>query len=150
VADLDDSLQTYELGLVDFVATEGFGVIAKVAQEPVQLPEGFRTAIEATRQDVACKPAGFKNGKRQCVIGFLGLPLKAHALHPDEEDPIRDLVGSTAIGGVEAGDLALFAASHELNPEAAAVLKRCHELLFLALAIAANRINTALKAPKKK
>ncbi len=26
----------------------------------------------------------------------------------------------------------VFAASHELNPEAAAVLKRCHELLFLA------------------
>ena len=45
---------------------------------------------------------------------------------------------------------AVFEASHELNPELAAVLKRCHELLFLALAKAANRINAALKAAKKK
>ena len=45
---------------------------------------------------------------------------------------------------------AVFEASHELNPELAAVLTRCHELLFLALAKAANRINAALKAAKKK
>lgn len=45
---------------------------------------------------------------------------------------------------------AVFEASHELNPDVAAVLKRCHELLFLALAKAANRINAALKAAKKK
>ena len=45
---------------------------------------------------------------------------------------------------------AVYAASHELKPEIAAVLERCHQLLFLALGAAANRIDAALKAAKKK
>jgi len=45
---------------------------------------------------------------------------------------------------------AVYAASHELNPEIVAVLERCHQLLFLALGAAANRIDAALKAAKKK
>ena len=73
MADLDNSLQTYELGLVDFVGTEEFSVVAEVAQEPVKLPEGFRTAIEPAREDVASEPAWFKNDNRQRVIGFLCL-----------------------------------------------------------------------------
>ena len=44
----------------------------------------------------------------------------------------------------------MFEASNELNPDVEAVLKRCLELLFLALTKAANRINAALKAAKKK
>lgn len=45
---------------------------------------------------------------------------------------------------------AVFEASHELNPDLAPILKRCYELLFLALAKAATWINAALKAAKKK
>jgi hypothetical protein len=45
---------------------------------------------------------------------------------------------------------AVYEVSGELDPDAARVLKRCHQLLFLALAAAANRINAALKAAKKK
>ena len=44
------------------VVTEEFGVVTKVAQEPVQLPQGFRSAIEAARKDAAGEPAGPKNG----------------------------------------------------------------------------------------
>src|SRR5450631_882924 len=110
MADLDDSLQTYELALVDFVATEEFSVVAEVAQEPVELPQGFRGAIEPAREAVASEPAGLKNGKRQCVVGFLCLPLIPNTLHPDEEDSVGDLVASTAIGGMQAGDLTFHAA----------------------------------------
>jgi len=42
------------------------------------------------------------------------------------------------------------AASHAFRRDAAPVLKRCQEVLFVALAEAANRINAALKAAKKK
>jgi len=45
---------------------------------------------------------------------------------------------------------AAFEGSGELDPDVAPILKRCHELLFLALATAANQINAALKSPKKK
>jgi hypothetical protein len=110
VADLDHALQTYELPLVDLVATEQFGVIAKVAQEPVQLSQGFRGAIEPAGKDVAREPAGFQNGQSQGVVGLLCLPLKPDSLHPDEKDSVGDLVSRTAIGGVQTGDLSFHAA----------------------------------------
>ena len=99
-----------ELGLVDFVASEQFGVVAEVAQEPVQLPQGLRAAIEPAGDDLSGKPAGLKDGQSQCVIGLLCLPLKPGPLHPNQEDSVRNLVGGTAIGGVQAGDLAFHAA----------------------------------------
>jgi hypothetical protein len=45
---------------------------------------------------------------------------------------------------------AVFKASNQLTPEAAPVLNRCQQLLFMALAAAANLIDAALKAAKKK
>jgi hypothetical protein len=56
------------------------------------------------------KPAGLKNSQSQSVVGLLCLPLKSDSLHPDEEDAVRDLVGGTAIGGMQSGDLAFHAA----------------------------------------
>jgi hypothetical protein len=65
VADLDHALQTYELGFVHLVASEQFGVVTEVAQEPVQLPQGFRGAVESARQEVSGKPAGLENDKTE-------------------------------------------------------------------------------------
>ncbi|MFZ0293309.1 MAG: hypothetical protein WAL52_06865 [Candidatus Sulfotelmatobacter sp.] len=45
---------------------------------------------------------------------------------------------------------AVYEASDEVKPDIAPVLMRCHQLVFLALAAAANRIDAALKAAKKK
>ena len=46
---------------------------------------------------------------------------------------------------------AMFEASEELiNPDLAAVLTRCHELLFLVLAKAAQWINAALRSARKR
>ena len=87
MTDLDHALQTYELSLIYFVASEKFGVVAKVAQEPVQLSQGFRGAIEPAGKDVAREPAGFQNGQSQGVVGLLGLPLKPDLLHPTRKTP---------------------------------------------------------------
>jgi hypothetical protein len=59
---------------------------------------------------VARKPAGFKNGQRKRVVGLLCLATKLDSLHPDKEDSVGNLVDGTAIGGVQAGDLAFHAA----------------------------------------
>ena len=107
---LTTPLQTHELRFIHFIASEQFGVVAEVAQEPVQLPQGFRAAIEPARNDVPGKPAGLKNGQSERVVRLLCLPLKLGSLHANEEDPVGDLVGGTAIGGVQAGDLAFHAA----------------------------------------
>ena len=100
MADLDHALQTYKLPLIDFVASEEFGVVAEVAQKPVQLPEGFRAAIEPARKDVAGEPAGLQNSQTERVIRFLCLPLKPDSLHLDQEEAVWYLVRGTAIGGV--------------------------------------------------
>lgn len=84
--------------------------MAEIEQEPIQLLQGFRSAIQPARQDVATKPAGRKNGQCEGVVGLLGLPTKLSALHANQEDSVRDLVGGTAIGGVQAGNLAFHAA----------------------------------------
>ena len=115
MADLDHALQPNELLLVHFVASEQFGVVAKVAQEPIQLPEGFRAAIEPARKDVAGKPAGLKNGQTERVIGLPCLTLKPYSLRPNEEDSVGDPVRGTAIGGVQAVDLA-FQGAPSLRP----------------------------------
>jgi hypothetical protein len=104
VADLDHPLQADELSFVHFIATEQFGFVAKVAQKPVQLPQGFRAAIETTRKDVAGKSDGLKDGQSESVVGLLCLSTKLDTLHPNEENPVGDLVGGAAIGGVQSVD----------------------------------------------
>jgi hypothetical protein len=66
--------------------------------------------------------------------GWLAIKSK----EPSTQPPKQEILG------------AVYEASNELNPEVAPVLKRCYQLLFLALGAAANHINAALKAAKKK
>ena len=107
---LTTPFETHELRLVDLVASEQFSVVAEVAQKPVQLPQGLRVAIEPARKGTARKATGLKNGQSERVVRFWGLPTKMDSLHPNQEDSVGDLVGSTAIGGVQACDLAFHAA----------------------------------------
>ncbi len=95
---------------VDFVASEQFGVIAEIAQEPAQLPQRFRAAIEPAGDDLSGESAGFKDGETQGVIGLLCMPAELGAVHPNQEDTVGNLVSGTAIGGVQAWDLAFHAA----------------------------------------
>ena len=66
--------------------------------------------------------------------GWLAIQSKEPSTQPSKQD----LLG------------AVFKASNQLKPEAAPVLNRCQQLLFMALAAAANLIDAALKAAKKK
>jgi hypothetical protein len=59
---------------------------------------------------VSGKPTGLKNGQSERVVRFLCLPLKLDSLYPNQEDSVGDLVGGTAIGGVQARDLAFHTA----------------------------------------
>ena len=51
-----------KLRLIDFIATQQFDIVAKVAEEPVELPEGFGIAIQTSGNDVAGKSARLQNG----------------------------------------------------------------------------------------
>ena len=51
------------------------------------------------------KSAGLKNGQSQTVVRLLCIFTKLDSVDSNEEEPIGDLVVSTAIGRVQAGDL---------------------------------------------
>ena len=53
--------------------------------------------------------AGLKYGQAKRVVGFLYLPPEASGRHANKEDPVRNLVGGAAIGGVQPCDLAFHA-----------------------------------------
>jgi hypothetical protein len=98
------------LPLIYLVATEQFGVVSEVPQEPIELPQGFRTAIEAARDSLPCETNWLKNRQSEPVIRLLCLPLKHGSLHSDEKNSVGDLMDSAAIGVMQAGDLAFHAA----------------------------------------
>ena len=58
VADLDHSREADELTFVHLIATQQLGVVAKVTQEPVQLPQGFLIAIDPAGNDVVSGAVG--------------------------------------------------------------------------------------------
>ena len=58
VADFDDALQASEGLVVNLVLPEQYGVIAEVAQEPVELPESPGSAIESGGKAASSKLPG--------------------------------------------------------------------------------------------
>jgi hypothetical protein len=90
VADLDyillaqsfDPLPSqFQSGTVIPISSDQLGVVAEIAQEPVQLPQGLGVAIDAARSDMPSKTAGFEDGHSEGVVGFLCLPTKVDLLH---------------------------------------------------------------------
>jgi hypothetical protein len=59
---------------------------------------------------MSAKSDGLNNGQIERVVRLLCLPAELRTLHAHEEDPVGDLVNGTAIGGMQAIDLALHAA----------------------------------------
>src|SRR5579862_3051342 len=110
MADFDHALKTYKLTFIDFIAVKQFDIVSEIAQEPIQLPQGFWAAIEPTRNDMAGKSAWFENGQIYRVVRLLRVSTELCTLDANQKESIGDLVGGTAVGGVQARDLASHAA----------------------------------------
>src|SRR5580692_2516177 len=65
--DADYSVKPHELLFVNFIPTQQIGVIAEIPQEPAELPEGSRGAIESAGQGMALLFLGFENAKPKDV-----------------------------------------------------------------------------------
>ena len=75
MTDLHHTGQPDQLRFIDFIAAQQFDIVAKVAEEPIELPEGFGIAKQAAGNDVAGKSARLQNGQsKQCnkVSGLVG------------------------------------------------------------------------------
>jgi hypothetical protein len=87
VADLDDAAQTEQTFLIDFIAADEFGVIAEVAQEPIELPQSFGCAVEATRYGPPGEMLGLDHGHAQKVVRLLLMPILS-ALHANQVEAV--------------------------------------------------------------
>jgi hypothetical protein len=94
MTDFNNAVQGRYLGLIHLVLLYQIGIVAKVPQEPVQFPQGFCVAIQATRNDVVAKPVRFENGQVHEVIRLRSVFAKLDSLDADQEDPIWDLAAS--------------------------------------------------------
>ena len=98
VTDLDHATESDETLLLNLISPEQFGVIAEVAQEPGQFPEGFLGAVDATRNRASGQWLGLEDGEAEEVVRFVPVPAILSAVDPDQEQPIRYLHGRRRIG----------------------------------------------------
>ena len=64
VADLDDAAKADQVLVVDLIVTQQLGVVAEVAQKPVELPQRFRRAVETSGKECAGECFGSRTAKR--------------------------------------------------------------------------------------
>lgn len=72
VRNANNTLQPKKSFLVEFVATEQIGVIAKISEEPTEPPERFGCAIDPAGECMALMFFGFENRQSHEIEGLVG------------------------------------------------------------------------------
>ena len=75
---------------IDFVSAHQIGVIAEIAQEPAELPEGLGSAVEPAGEGMALVFFGFENDEPQDVERSLRMPAIEGPIDADQEDAFQD------------------------------------------------------------
>ena len=109
MADLDHALQTDQALLVNLISRQQFGVVAEIAQEPGELPQGFGGAVQASGNGSPGERLRLDYGKAEKVKRLLGMPAVLGTLYPDQEQAVRDCC-TGASRFMQALDMALHAA----------------------------------------
>ena len=102
VADLDDAAESNEVLVIDFIPPKYFGVVAEVAEEPGELPQGFRRAIHTAGNSVSRERLWLKDGEAQEVIGFLGVPAILGPVHTHQEQAVGNIARRRLVSLVQA------------------------------------------------
>ena len=98
VADFHHTLQSDQRAIVDFTPAEQFGVVAEIAQKPVQLPQRFGCAVKAAGESVALEELRLEHTKYDSLERLLCIPAVLGSLNPGEE--------KTAGYGIDGGTIA--------------------------------------------
>jgi hypothetical protein len=83
---LNYSREPNEMLLIDFLALEQFGVVTEIAQEPVQLPQGFLGAIEPSRNLARGELLRFEDRETKNEKGFLRIPTIVGPVDSNQEN----------------------------------------------------------------
>ena len=109
MADLDDTAESGQSLLVDLFVGQQFWVVAKISQEPSQLPHRFLGAVETSNNGLPGGGTRFKDGESEDVERFVGMPTELSAINANEEDPVGNLRTGIAGSFCETWDLTFHA-----------------------------------------
>ena len=116
MADLHHAAQSGESFLVDFIASEQVGVVEKIAQEPTELPQGFRRAVHPSGDHAAGEFPWFQDGEAQNVKGLRWMKAVLGAVDADEEHAVGHSIGRGVGRLAQALDSAFHAAPSVFSP----------------------------------
>src|SRR5579864_2576426 len=98
---------------IELIASQQLRVIAKVAQEPAQLPQSLLGAVDPPRKQATSELLGFEHSELDGVEGLLDMPEVLGAVDVDQIHAIRDFGG---LGGLVQARKAALQATPSLCP----------------------------------
>src|SRR5712692_937921 len=85
VRNANDSTEMEESLLIDLVLAEQVGVVTKISEKPVELPQRPFCAIQPACERASCERLGFQDNKSNQPKWFLRMPAIGNPLDTDEE-----------------------------------------------------------------
>jgi hypothetical protein len=107
VADLKNTPKADQGLIVDFTSGQQIRVVVEVAKKPIQFPESFGGAIEASGKSAAGEMLGLKNREHYGVKGLAFMPAVLNSLDADKKKVVRDRVDGGAISWAQAFEIAV-------------------------------------------
>src|SRR5271157_5803533 len=89
---LEDSPKANQRFLIDFVSEEQVVFVAEIPQEPVQLPQGLRRAIEPPGEGLARQFFGFEDRELEGKERLFAMPTIGGLRDSDEEHSFEEIV----------------------------------------------------------
>src|SRR5712691_3642529 len=105
VGNANDSTEIEESLLIDLVLTEQVGVVTKISEKPVELPQRPFRAIQPACEGSSCERLRFQDNKSNQPEWFLRMPAIGSPLDADEEQPLKPLL-AIVCPQVQAGNVA--------------------------------------------
>ena len=98
MADLDDTAEADQALVVDLIPAEQFGVVAEVAQKPVEFPQRSGRAVEAAGNRVSGEFFGFEDREAKEIERFSCIPPMMGSLDANEQQTIANLRSGRLVG----------------------------------------------------
>src|SRR5713226_766805 len=106
VGNANDSPKVEESLLIDLVLAEQVGVVTKISEKPVELPQRPFCAIQPAGEGASCERLRFQDNKSNHPEWFLRMPAIGSPLDTDEEWALKPLL-AVVCPQVQAGNMAL-------------------------------------------
>src|SRR6516165_3872654 len=88
-AGADDTAKLKQRSFIDLVAAQEFGIVAKVAQEPVQAPESAFTAVDTAGKRLVQVSFWLQNPEAHGQKRLLGMLAVSGVFNTHQEEPVE-------------------------------------------------------------